>query len=197
MPAEADGVFSLLWLIIALPAIGAAVSAARRAPHGPLGPPARDRDADRVVRARRWSCSSQLLGRDERGPPGRPARCGPGSTSAGYTVHVGLLYDQLSALFVLLITGVGSLIHIYSIGYMAHDERRRRFFAYLNLFVAAMLMLVLADDYLVLFLGWEGVGLASYLLIGFWQHKTSAAAAAKKAFVVNRVGDLGMSLAIC
>ena len=99
-------------------------------------------------------------------------------------------------MFVLLITGVGSLIHIYSIGYMAHDERRRRFFAFLNLFVAAMLLLVLADNYLVLFVGWEGVGLASYLLIGFWQHKPTAATAAKKAFVVNRVGDLGMSLAI-
>ncbi len=96
----------------------------------------------------------------------------------------------------LLITGVGSLIHIYSIGYMAHDERRRRFFAYLNLFIAAMLMLVLAGNYVGIFLGWEGVGLASYLLIGFWQHKPSAAAAAKKAFVMNRVGDVGMSLAI-
>ncbi len=90
----------------------------------------------------------------------------------------------------------GSLIHVYSIGYMAHDERRRRFFAFLNLFIAAMLLLVLADNYLVLFVGWEGVGLASYLLIGFWQHKPSAATAAKKAFVVNRVGDLGMSIAI-
>jgi NADH-quinone oxidoreductase subunit L len=97
---------------------------------------------------------------------------------------------------VLLITGVGSLIHIYSIGYMAHDPRRRRFFAYLNLFVAAMLTLVLADDYLAMFLGWEGVGLASYLLIGFWQYKNSAAVAAKKAFIVNRVGDVGMALAI-
>jgi NADH-quinone oxidoreductase subunit L len=113
-------------------------------------------------------------------------------------LHVGadLLYDQLSSLFLLLITGVGSLIHVYSLGYMAHDPRRRRFFAYLNLFVAAMLTLVLAANYLVLFLGWEGVGLASYLLIGFWQHKPSAAAAAKKAFVMNRVGDMGLSLAI-
>ena len=90
----------------------------------------------------------------------------------------------------------GSLIHVYSLGYMEHDVRRRRFFAYLNLFVAAMLMLVMATDYLTLFLGWEGVGLASYLLIGFWQHKDSAAVAAKKAFVVNRVGDIGMALAI-
>jgi NADH-quinone oxidoreductase subunit L len=116
--------------------------------------------------------------------------------TGGWDINVGLQVDQLSIVFVLLITGVGSLIHVYSIGYMAHDERRRRFFAYLNLFVAAMLLLVLADNYLVLFVGWEGVGLASYLLIGFWQHKPSAATAAKKAFVVNRVGDLGMSIAI-
>nr|WP_239579629.1 NADH-quinone oxidoreductase subunit L [Microlunatus panaciterrae] len=113
-----------------------------------------------------------------------------------WNISVGLLVDQLSIVFVLLITGVGSLIHIYSIGYMAHDERRRRFFGYLNLFVAAMLLLVLADNYLILFVGWEGVGLASYLLIGFWQHKPSAATAAKKAFVVNRVGDLGLSISI-
>ena len=112
--------------------------------------------------------------------------------------HVDMAYtfDQLSALFVLLITGVGTLIHVYSIGYMEHDARRRRFFAYLNIFIAAMLTLVLASDYLVLVLGWEGVGLASYLLIGFWQHKDSAAQAATKAFVINRVGDLGMALAI-
>ena len=113
-------------------------------------------------------------------------------------LHVGmdLLYDPLTALFLLLITGVGSLIHIYSIGYMEHDPRRVRFFGYLNLFVAAMLILVMAENYLALFLGWEGVGLASYLLIGFWQHKHSAAAAAKKAFVINRVGDMGISAAI-
>ncbi|MEQ4208098.1 NADH-quinone oxidoreductase subunit L [Actinopolymorpha sp. B9G3] len=115
---------------------------------------------------------------------------------ASYHVEASLLLDQLSMCFVLLITGVGSIIHVYSIGYMAHDERRSRFFGYLNLFVAAMLVLVLADDFLVLFIGWEGVGLASYLLIGFWQHKHSAATAAKKAFVVNRVGDLGLSVAV-
>jgi NADH-quinone oxidoreductase subunit L len=107
-------------------------------------------------------------------------------------VDMGLLIDPLSISFALLITGVGSLIHIYSVGYMAHDEHRRRFFAYLNLFVAAMLLLVLADNYVGLFIGWEGVGLASYLLIGFWQFKPSAAVAAKKAFVVNRVGDFGL-----
>src|SRR5215207_2440461 len=114
----------------------------------------------------------------------------------GFDVNVGLLLDQLSIAFVLLITGVGGIIHVYAIGYMSHDERRRRFFGYFNLFVAAMLLLVLADNYLVLYVGWEGVGLASYLLIGFWQHKDSAAVAANKAFVANRVGDAGMSLAI-
>lgn len=114
----------------------------------------------------------------------------------GFNVPVALQLDQLSISFVLLITGVGSLIHIYSIGYMEHDANRRKFFAYLNLFVAAMLTLVLADNYLLLYVGWEGVGLASYLLIGFWMHKPSAATAAKKAFVVNRVGDVGLSLAI-
>lgn len=111
-------------------------------------------------------------------------------------VDFGLQLDQLSMCFVLLITGVGSLIHIYSIGYMAHDPERRRFFAYLNLFLSAMLLLVLADNYLGLYVGWEGVGLASYLLIGFWQHKPSAATAAKKAFVVNRVGDIGLAVAL-
>ncbi|WP_405535768.1 NADH-quinone oxidoreductase subunit L [Streptomyces sp. NBC_00075] len=114
----------------------------------------------------------------------------------GFQADVAFQLDQLSMTFVLLITGVGSLIHVYSIGYMEHDERRRRFFGYLNLFLAAMLLLVLADNYLLLYVGWEGVGLASYLLIGFWQHKPSAATAAKKAFLVNRVGDMGLSIAI-
>jgi NADH-quinone oxidoreductase subunit L len=114
----------------------------------------------------------------------------------GLHVDFGLQLDALSVCFVLLITGVGSLIHIYSIGYMAEDPERRRFFAYLNLFLAAMLLLVLADNYLGLYVGWEGVGLASYLLIGFWSHKPSAATAAKKAFVVNRVGDLGLAIAL-
>lgn len=114
----------------------------------------------------------------------------------GFQADVAFRVDQLSMTFVLLITGVGSLIHLYSVGYMEHDERRRRFFGYLNLFLAAMLLLVLADNYLLLYVGWEGVGLASYLLIGFWQHKPSAATAAKKAFLVNRVGDVGLSIAI-
>jgi NADH-quinone oxidoreductase subunit L len=115
---------------------------------------------------------------------------------AGLHVDFGLQLDALSMCFVLLITGVGSLIHIYSIGYMAEDPERRRFFAFLNLFLAAMLLLVLADNYLGLYVGWEGVGLASYLLIGFWAHKPSAATAAKKAFVVNRVGDMGLAIAL-
>ncbi len=193
-PTDADGPFTLLWLIIALPLLGAAVLL--------LGGRYTDRWGHLLGTA--TSATSfvislvlfvNLLGRDE----------GDRQVSqhlydwidAG-SLHIGmdLLYDPLSALFLLLITGVGSLIHVYSIGYMAHDPRRRRFFAYLNLFVAAMLMLVLSENYVGLFLGWEGVGLASYLLIGFWQHKPSAAAAAKKAFVINRVGDMGMGLAI-
>jgi NADH-quinone oxidoreductase subunit L len=113
-----------------------------------------------------------------------------------FKVDAGLLLDQLSICFVLLITGVGTLIHIYSISYMSEDKDRRRFFAYLNLFIAAMLVLVLGDSYLSLYVGWEGVGLASYLLIGFWNQKPAYATAAKKAFVANRVGDVGLSLAI-
>ena len=113
-----------------------------------------------------------------------------------FHVDASLLLDQLSICFVLLITGVGTLIHVYSIAYMSHDLDRRRFFAYLNLFIAAMLLLVLGDSYLNLYVGWEGVGLASYLLIGFWNQKPAYATAAKKAFVANRVGDIGLSLAI-
>jgi NADH-quinone oxidoreductase subunit L len=113
-----------------------------------------------------------------------------------FNVDAGLLLDQLSICFVLLITGVGTLIHIYSISYMSHDHDRRRFFAYLNLFIAAMLLLVLGDSYLNLYVGWEGVGLASYLLIGFWNQKPAYATASKKAFVMNRIGDMGLSFAI-
>jgi NADH-quinone oxidoreductase subunit L len=111
-------------------------------------------------------------------------------------LHAGLLVDPLSMTFVLLVTFVGTLIHIYSVGYMEHDPDRRRFFAYLNLFVAAMLLLVLADSYLLLFVGWEGVGLASYLLIGFWNYRNDYATAANKAFIVNRIGDLGLIIAM-
>ncbi|MPR00569.1 NADH-quinone oxidoreductase subunit L [Modestobacter sp. I12A-02628] len=116
--------------------------------------------------------------------------------SGSLDVRAGLLVDPLSAVFLLLITGVGTLIHVYSIGYMAHDPGRRRFFAYLNLFVAAMLVLVLGNSYVALYVGWEGVGLASYLLIAFWYTRPSAATAAKKAFIMNRVGDVGLAIAI-
>jgi NADH-quinone oxidoreductase subunit L len=112
------------------------------------------------------------------------------------SIEFGLRLDPLSLTFVLLITGVGSLIHIYSTGYMNHDPGRRRFFAQLNLFVAAMLLLVLGNNFVMLYLGWEGVGLASYLLIGYYQDRPSAATAAKKAFLMNRVGDVGLAIAI-
>jgi NADH-quinone oxidoreductase subunit L len=116
--------------------------------------------------------------------------------SGSLHVSFGFLLDPLSAVFVLLITGVGSLIHLYAVGYMEHDEGRRRFFGYFNLFVAAMLTLVLGNNYVMLYLGWEGVGLASYLLISFWYERPAAATAGKKAFLMNRVGDAGFVLGI-
>lgn len=112
------------------------------------------------------------------------------------SIDLGTRVDPLSLTFVLLITFVGTLIHIYSVSYMEHDVARRRFFAYLNLFIASMLLLVLGNSYLVLFFGWEGVGLASYLLISFWNQVPENATAGKKAFVMNRVGDLGLLIAM-
>ena len=190
----ATGLFSLAWLLIVIPLAGAALLLV-------LG-----RFSDSWGHWLATACClasftigvllfSSMLGANE-GQRAVTVHLYDWINTGSWNLSFGMLIDQLSILFVLLITGVGSLIHIYSIGYMAHDERRRRFFAYLNLFIAAMLTLVLADSYLVLFLGWEGVGLASYLLISFWQHKPSAAAAGRKAFVVNRVGDLGMAMAI-
>ncbi|MEU8659513.1 NADH-quinone oxidoreductase subunit L [Actinoplanes philippinensis] len=111
-------------------------------------------------------------------------------------VDFGLLFDPLAGVFVLLITGVGSLIHLYAVGYMEHDPGRRKFFAYFNLFVSAMLLLVLGNNYVMLYFGWEGVGLASYLLISFWYTRPSAATAGKKAFLMNRVGDAGLAIGI-
>ncbi|MBA2955650.1 NADH-quinone oxidoreductase subunit L [Nocardioides sp. MAH-18] len=193
-PTSADGVFSLLWLVIALPLAGAAILL--------IGGKYTDKWGHLLATllpigsfAIAVAMIVALVGREE--DDRQVAQHLYTWFEAGQlNVGMDLLYDPLSALFLLLITGVGSLIHVYSIGYMAHDPRRRRFFAYLNLFLAAMLMLVLSENYLGLFLGWEGVGLASYLLISFWQHKPSAAAAGKKAFVINRVGDMGLSLAI-
>jgi len=192
--AEATGVLSLGWLLIALPLLSAAVLllGGRRTDRwghllGTVSPALAG-----VLAIAQFVA---LLGRDveDRAVASRLFSWIP---VGGLRVDVGLLLDPLSMTFVLLVTIVGTLIHVYSIGYMAHDPDRRRFFGYLNLFVAAMLLLVLADSYLVLYVGWEGVGLASYLLIGFWSHNPSYAAAAKKAFVVNRVGDFGLSVAI-
>jgi NADH-quinone oxidoreductase subunit L len=113
---------------------------------------------------------------------------------ATFSADWGFLLDPLSAVMILVVTGIGFLIHVYSVGYMGHDNGYYRFFGYLNLFVFFMLMLVLANNYALLFVGWEGVGLCSYLLIGFYFHKKSAGDAGKKAFVVNRVGDAGFIL---
>ncbi len=120
----------------------------------------------------------------------------PWIVADGFHADVAFRIDALSAVMVLIVTGVGFLIHVYSVGYMAHDESLPRFFAYLNLFMFAMLLLVLADNLLVLFVGWEGVGLCSYLLIGFWYEKDENAAAGKKAFIVNRIGDVGFVLGL-
>jgi NADH-quinone oxidoreductase subunit L len=114
----------------------------------------------------------------------------------GLHVHVGLLIDPLTAIMLMVITGVGSLIHLYAVGYMHDDPGFPRFFTYLNLFLFSMLVLVMADNYLLFFVGWEGVGLCSYLLIAFWYEKRSAAMAGTKAFVVNRIGDAGFLLGV-
>ncbi|MGY1825450.1 MULTISPECIES: NADH-quinone oxidoreductase subunit L [unclassified Blastococcus] len=188
----ADGLLGWSWLLIALPLAGAAVLL--------LGGRRTDRWGHLLGTATvgvafllAVLCTVQLAGQD-----GAPADVELFTfiATGELDVTAGLLYDPLSAVFVLLITGVGSLIHVYSIGYMAHDPGRRRFFAYLNLFVAAMLLLVLGNGYVLLYVGWEGVGLASYLLIAFWYTRPAAATAAKKAFIMNRVGDVGLALAI-
>ncbi len=116
--------------------------------------------------------------------------------AGSFVVDVGFFVDQLTACLLIVVTTIGLLVHVYSIGYMSHDPGYWRFFAYLNLFMFSMLLLVLADSWLVVFVAWELVGLSSYLLIGFWFRKRSAALAAKKAFIVNRVGDVGFALGI-
>jgi NADH-quinone oxidoreductase subunit L len=192
--AEATGVLSLGWLLVLAPLVGAAVLllGGRRADAWGHLVGTGTVAVSFVVGLLQFFA---LVGRDEE-------ERAVGQTlfswvpAGDFDVDVGLLIDPLSMCFVLLITFVGGLIHVYSIGYMAHDPDRRRFFGYLNLFVAAMLLLVLADGFLVLYVGWEGVGLASYLLIGFWNQNPTYAAAAKKAFVANRVGDFGLSVAI-
>jgi NADH-quinone oxidoreductase subunit L len=188
----ADGLLGWSWLLIALPLAGAAVLL--------LGGRRTDRwghllGTATVVAAFALglACTVQLAGLEEKSVG---VDLFTFISAGSLDVRAGLLFDPLSAAFVLLITGVGSLIHIYSIGYMAHDPGRRRFFAYLNLFVAAMLLLVLGNSFVALYVGWEGVGLASYLLIAFWYTRPAAATAAKKAFIMNRVGDVGLALAI-
>jgi NADH-quinone oxidoreductase subunit L len=192
--AAASGVFSLTWLLVALPLLGAAVLL--------LGGRRTDRVGHLVGTVTSWAAFVvaailffALLSRpaEQREIDQQLFSWVP---AGQFRLDAGLLLDPLSLAFVLLVTFVGSLIHVYSIAYMEHDPDRRRFFAYLNLFVASMLLLVLADSYLLLYVGWEGVGLASYLLIGFWNHNPSFAAASKKAFIANRVGDFGLSVAI-
>ena len=115
-------------------------------------------------------------------------------TTAAFNADAGFLLDPLSCIWLLFVTGVGLLIHIYSIGYMAHEGGYYRFFGYMNLFMFSMLTLILANNYMMMFVGWEGVGLCSYLLIGFYFHRHSASTAANKAFIVNRIGDAGFIL---
>lgn len=115
---------------------------------------------------------------------------------SGIQINFGFQIDQLSLMMMMIITGIGSLIHLYSIGYMSHDKGFYKFFTYLNLFIFSMLLLVMGSNYLILFIGWEGVGLCSYLLIGFWYTNKEYGAAARKAFIMNRIGDLGMIIGI-
>jgi NADH-quinone oxidoreductase subunit L len=193
-PIPAEGALGAAWLLVALPLLSAAVLllVGRRGDRwghwlGVVAPAAAF-----VVAAAAW-VSMLGLPADERIQSLYLTSWIP---AGALTVDLGLLIDPLSMSFVLLVTFVGTLIHVYSVAYMADDADRRRFFGYLNLFVAAMLLLVLADSYVLLFVGWEGVGLASYLLIGFWGRELPNAVAAKKAFVVNRVGDIGLLVAI-
>ena len=190
----ATGVTAYAWLLVVLPALGAAVLL--------LGGRATDRWGPLAAVGLSWASFVvgfvlwiAMLGRPTAERP-ESLHLYDWVPAGQFHVEAGMLVDQLSMSFVLLVTFVGSLIHVYSLVYMEHDPDKRRFFAYLNLFVASMLLLVLADSYLLLYVGWEGVGLASYLLIGFWNHNPAYATAANKAFVVNRVGDFGLSIAI-
>jgi NADH-quinone oxidoreductase subunit L len=188
----ATGTLSALWLLLALPAFGAALlllSGKRSAKWGPYLATALTGGSFLFAVV----CFFELKSLTDRSVDLHLFSWIP---VGGFQVDAGLLLDPLSMTFVLLITGVGFLIHVYSLGYMEHDPRKKTFFAYLNLFVTAMLLLVLGNSFLALYVGWEGVGLASYLLIAFWYWKPEAATAAKKAFIANRVGDVGLSLAI-
>ncbi len=192
--SAATGVTAYAWLLVALPLLGAAVLL--------FGGRATDKWGPVFAVAMSWASFvvgffvwMEMLGRDAESRAAS-LHLFEWVPAGSFNVSAGMLIDPLSVAFVLLVTFVGSLIHVYSLGYMDHDPDKRRFFAYLNLFVASMLLLVLADSYLLLYVGWEGVGLASYLLIGFWNHNPTYATAANKAFVVNRVGDFGLSIGI-
>ncbi|MFI6098855.1 NADH-quinone oxidoreductase subunit L [Lentzea sp. NPDC051213] len=194
-PVAASGIASLAWLLLALPALGAAVllvGGKRTDKWGHLLGCATLLGSFAYAIALFFS----TLGISNAEERVQNVHLFNWVNINALTVEFGLRIDPLSLTFVLLITGVGSLIHIYSVGYMAHEEGRRKFFAYLNLFVSAMLLLVLGNGFVTLYFGWEGVGLASYLLIGWYQYKPEAASAAKKAFLMNRVGDLGLAIAI-
>ncbi|GAA1032072.1 NADH-quinone oxidoreductase subunit L [Virgisporangium ochraceum] len=191
--AAASGWLQSIWLLVAIPLVSAAVLLV-------LG-----RRADKwghwlgvlaVVASFGLGLSYFLALRDLGGNRSAEVSLFDFMSVGSLHVDVGFLLDPLSGLFVLLITGVGSLIHIYAVGYMEHDEGRRRFFGYFNLFIAAMLLLVLGNNFVMLYIGWEGVGVASYLLISFWYDRNSAATAGKKAFLMNRVGDTGLAIAI-
>jgi NADH-quinone oxidoreductase subunit L len=190
----ASGVTTLAWLLVALPLLGSAIllfGGRRTNRFGPL-----------LATVLSWASFGlgaviflSMLGR----PDGQRAEdlfLYKWIPAGSFQLDAGMLIDPLSMAFVMLVTFVGSLILVYSLGYMEHDPDRRKFFGYLNLFVAAMLLLVLADSYLLLYVGWEGVGLASYLLIGFWNQIPANASAANKAFFANRVGDFGVTVAI-
>jgi NADH-quinone oxidoreductase subunit L len=191
---QATGAFSLIWLLIALPLLGSVVLL--------LGGRRTDRWGALLGVLLVWGsfavAAVQLVSMLQQPSDERSYEqtLWTWVSSGLFDVNVGFQLDQLSMTFVLLITFVGGLIHLYSLGYMSHDENKRRFFGYLNLFVASMLLLVLANNYVLVYVGWEGVGLASYLLIGFWNQRRDYATAGNKAFIMNRVGDLGMSVAI-
>lgn len=193
-PGQPTGIVSLAWLMIAIPAVSSALLlvCGRRC----------DRWGHFMATLASWASFAVGLGviiaMLSAAPDTRRFELPLFSwiPAGEFSVNFGLMIDPLSMTFVMLVTFVGSLIHVYAIAYMAHDDARRRFFAYLNLFIAAMLILVLADSYAGLFVGWEGVGLASYLLIGFWNYVPANAVAAKKAFVMNRVGDMGLLIAM-
>ncbi|HEY5247726.1 MAG TPA: NADH-quinone oxidoreductase subunit L [Dermatophilaceae bacterium] len=190
----ASGVTSLAWLLVALPLLGSAILL--------FGGRRTNRFGPALATGLSWASFGlgavifgSMLSRSgaQRAENLFLYKWIPAGT---FQADVGMLIDPLSMAFVLLVTFVGSLILVYSLAYMEHDPDRRKFFGFLNLFVASMLLLVLANSYLLLYVGWEGVGLASYLLIGFWNQVPANASAANKAFVANRVGDFGMSLAI-